>query len=366
MTLRYRPIPLRPILPPYLSFPTHLRIPRTPAVPFYRDPKHTVPTKWSLYRSLLRFSKSSEAGYPAQYPEIRNEIKRLWRKHKSVTSIPRVQQFLNGQYDILSAFQSDESTKLNELESRLKNKRVLRDLCKSRDTAGQASQPDSKPPRLTGGYLRPTLFNPPLPRLKPQPIGLSMMIHNRLRKRERRMEKRRVYASLRADLKLEVAFWRATEGDDTDWSRRKDERSHFGWDKLLREEIGLMDKRFIKENMRSDMIYDSNMMRRVQRAKTRKLVWWKGKKEEAKSAKRDKGMEQCNLTSSTYTEFDFVQRSDYASSRSAIRARPTAARISGEGSSSWVSSAITVSASSDPFSASLPSSESYSPNARSP
>ncbi|EAL22159.1 hypothetical protein CNBC2970 [Cryptococcus deneoformans B-3501A] len=191
MTLRYRPIPLRPILPPYLSLSTHLPINRTPAVPFYRDSKHTVPTKWSLYRSLLRFSKSSKPGYPAHYPEIRNEIKRLWKKHKSLTSIPRVQQFLNGQYDILSAFQLGESSKLSELEFRLKNKRVLRDLSKSRDRADQASQPDSKPPRLTGGYLRPTLFNPPLPRLKPQPIGLSMMIHNRLRKRERRMEKRR-------------------------------------------------------------------------------------------------------------------------------------------------------------------------------
>lgn len=301
MTFRHRPI-----LPPYLSLLTDSCTPRIPGIPFYRDSKHTVPTKWSLYRSLLRFSKSSKPGYPAHYPEIRNEIKRLWRRHKGLTSIPSVQRFLNEQYDVLSAFQSGESAKLSELESRLENKRVLRDLCKSRNMAGQASQSDSKPPRLTGGYLRPTLFNPPLPRLKPQPIGLSMMIHNRLRKRERRMERRREYASLRADLKLEVAFWRATEGDDTDWSRRKDDRSLFGWDKLLREEIELMDKRFIKENMRSDMIYDSNMMRRVERAKARKLARWKEKKEEAKSAKREKGMEQCNVTSSTYTEFDFI------------------------------------------------------------
>ena len=44
-------------------------------------------------------------------------------------------------------------------------------------------------PIMTGGYLRPTLFNGPLPRLVPQPLHITGMITARRAARERRVER---------------------------------------------------------------------------------------------------------------------------------------------------------------------------------
>ena len=40
---------------------------------------------------------------------------------------------------------------------------------------------------MTGGYLKPSLFNGPLPRLVPQPMHISGMITSRKKARERRL-----------------------------------------------------------------------------------------------------------------------------------------------------------------------------------
>ena len=52
-------------------------------------------------------------------------------------------------------------------------------------------------PIYTGAFLRPTIFHGPLPRMKPQPEHISMLIKSRLRARERRL---RFKAQLQEDL----------------------------------------------------------------------------------------------------------------------------------------------------------------------
>ncbi|KAF8649132.1 hypothetical protein AX16_005995 [Volvariella volvacea WC 439] len=42
-------------------------------------------------------------------------------------------------------------------------------------------------PIMTGGYLRASIYNKPLPRLKPQPLHITRMIYKRRRVRERRI-----------------------------------------------------------------------------------------------------------------------------------------------------------------------------------
>lgn len=61
-------------------------------------------------------------------------------------------------------------------------------------------------PILTGGYHRPTLNNRPLPRLKPQPHAITMMIRNRIRARTRRAQKQRELSQGLEDLKHEKTF----------------------------------------------------------------------------------------------------------------------------------------------------------------
>jgi hypothetical protein len=59
---------------------------------------------------------------------------------------------------------------------------------------------------LTGGYHRPTLHNRPLPRLKPQPHAITMMIRNRIRARTRRARKQWELSQGLEDIKHEKTF----------------------------------------------------------------------------------------------------------------------------------------------------------------
>lgn len=59
-------------------------------------------------------------------------------------------------------------------------------------------------PILTGSYLRPSQSNGPLPRLKPQPVHISGMIHKRRKARERRLERGAQIAEWRRDMRREA------------------------------------------------------------------------------------------------------------------------------------------------------------------
>jgi hypothetical protein len=59
---------------------------------------------------------------------------------------------------------------------------------------------------MTGGYLRPGFFNKPLPRLKPQPESITMMIFKRRRARNNRVEKMRKYTEWQDSIRAECEF----------------------------------------------------------------------------------------------------------------------------------------------------------------
>jgi hypothetical protein len=63
-------------------------------------------------------------------------------------------------------------------------------------------------PIITGGYLRPTWFNKPLPRLAPQPIHISMMIASRRKARASRTARFEQYSEWKEHMKHEARFER--------------------------------------------------------------------------------------------------------------------------------------------------------------
>lgn len=65
-----------------------------------------------------------------------------------------------------------------------------------------------KRPIMTGGYLRPSWFNKPLPRLNPQPIHISMMIASRRKARASRTVRFEQYNEWKEDMKHEARFER--------------------------------------------------------------------------------------------------------------------------------------------------------------
>ncbi|KAF7345506.1 hypothetical protein MVEN_01569100 [Mycena venus] len=61
-------------------------------------------------------------------------------------------------------------------------------------------------PILTGALIKPTLFSPPLPRMKPQPSAISQIILTRIRTRERRLARDEQLSEFMNDLRREAAF----------------------------------------------------------------------------------------------------------------------------------------------------------------
>ncbi|WWC58436.1 uncharacterized protein I303_100976 [Kwoniella dejecticola CBS 10117] len=309
MTTRLRQV-FRPVLPADVSIPSSstvapkYRLPR--GIPFFRDPAHTVPTKWGLYRPLLRKTASSSS---SSFSSIHREIRSRWRETKALTSVPGVKAFLLEYYQLSEYLNSDEAehqAEVRSLEIKLKEKHTMFD-AQHKQKKGRAGNVEKerreKKAKMTGSYHRPTLFNVPLPRMKPQDISVGATIHNRLRARERRIARRREYKSLLMDMKLEVGFWKSLptpnsdahkghsatdEGveldmDLADWVKTKDTRSPGGWDGIIKDEIKLMDQRFHKENIRSEMQFDAALLGRIGEAKEKKKQWWKAVKKRKKA-----------------------------------------------------------------------------------
>ena len=61
-------------------------------------------------------------------------------------------------------------------------------------------------PIMTGGYLKPTFFNKPLPRLLPQPLHITGMISARRKVRQRRLDRYDALQNEKAFLDFESNF----------------------------------------------------------------------------------------------------------------------------------------------------------------
>jgi hypothetical protein len=81
---------------------------------------------------------------------------------------------------------------------------IQRDLQK-RKKNNTSEQPS---PRVHPSFLAPTLFNIALPRMKPQPLSLSMMIDDRVKRRDRRRESQEQHRQWAQDMMIEERFWR--------------------------------------------------------------------------------------------------------------------------------------------------------------
>lgn len=169
--------------------------------------------------------------------------------------------------------------------------------------------------------MRATLHNPPLPRLKPQPVRLGMMIHERIIARDRRAERRKELVEMNRDMALELAFWRrlgpgacAVDQVDVDVGVEDGPRSktkthsnttttrnsHFRpagklgvWDDdtdtPMKDAIQLIDVAFRRETQRSKMVFDEHLEGRIWRAKARKEARQRQRAEDRKSAKVGEG-----------------------------------------------------------------------------
>lgn len=88
---------------------------------------------------------------------------------------------------------------------------------------------------MTGAYFRPTLYNPPLPRLKPQPLHITGMIVWRRKARSRRWATKEQLLDWKQDLEQERHFEIALNQELTKRSEQPFDMvySHPEWSKTL-------------------------------------------------------------------------------------------------------------------------------------
>ncbi|KAF8516851.1 hypothetical protein BU17DRAFT_50473 [Hysterangium stoloniferum] len=175
-----------------------------PTVPFWHLAAHRIPTLWSLYRGLLKTARHHE--------HIHWRIRILFHQHKSLTSPTKTRDQLFKLHKWLDVFQKASqghapSKALMDRYNRLISTKREREQWKAIfcDELDWITKLKNRP-IITGSLMRPTIYNRPLPRLKPQPMHVSGMIHKRRKVRERRAERQEHWASFKDDLRLEAAF----------------------------------------------------------------------------------------------------------------------------------------------------------------
>ncbi|KAI0082931.1 hypothetical protein BDY19DRAFT_901318, partial [Irpex rosettiformis] len=188
----------------------------TPRVPFWQLAAHRIPTLWSLYRGLLKTAESDE---------IRRQVGIKFRQYRSLTSPAQTKEQLLKAERLLKlcnqAQGGDARSKafVNRYSRLLAGRRENERWERAGDNALREIERLRKRPIITG-YFRPTLYHRALPRLKPQPAHISMMIRKRRKTRETRLE---VYAELKDwtdDVKREagiekmLARLQGSEGDE--------------------------------------------------------------------------------------------------------------------------------------------------------
>ncbi|CAK5276148.1 unnamed protein product [Mycena citricolor] len=152
-----------------------------PRVPFFKLAIHRVPTL-SLYRNLLRH---------APHESIRWRVSTLFRRYQNSTGTEETRKGLNTGYKMLLNERSGDERQRAILQrySRLINAKREKEDWKRLVLVERAEQIKRRRSRwiMTGALMRATLFNPPLPRIKPQPLALSYIIRKRKNGRTRRL-----------------------------------------------------------------------------------------------------------------------------------------------------------------------------------
>ncbi|KAJ7588051.1 hypothetical protein C8J56DRAFT_940790 [Mycena floridula] len=183
-----------------------------PNKPFFQLPAHRIPTL-ALYRALVK---------QAWTDNIRDRVRYLFRANRHLTGTERTKRELLKGYKWLKTFQLAHS---NDIHSQKLLDRYDKFIVMKREKArwieiirNEIAWRRRLRHRaiLTGGFMYPTLYNGPMPRMKPQPRHVTGLRVNRLKTLERRVEKTQQLTALRDLGRLEQEFERAVQRD-SDW-----------------------------------------------------------------------------------------------------------------------------------------------------
>ncbi|KAJ3722016.1 hypothetical protein C8R42DRAFT_721559 [Lentinula raphanica] len=177
-----------------------------PRIPFFQLAAHRVPTLWGLYRGLLRAAPTEHDRYTIGSVYYSNRTAIALGPKGQYESCKKDTRFANSSpigtatryKHSLQWFQIFERARGGDVKTQVLLQRYDRFL-KLRSEKSQWALLVEKElewqrhlknrPILTGGFVHPTLYHPPFPRMKPQPVSISRSIASRMKQRERRFAK---------------------------------------------------------------------------------------------------------------------------------------------------------------------------------
>ncbi|KAJ3551122.1 hypothetical protein NM688_g4914 [Phlebia brevispora] len=183
----------------------------TPRVPFWKLSAHRVPTLWTLYRGLLRNS-------PAEV--VSDRIRGQFWRYRHLTSPADTKNKLLKFHRWLDIFVKAKQGDQQSWDLLRRYARML-EVRKQKDKFAQMLCDDmmweyrTRPrPRVTGSILRASLYNKPMPRLKPQPINITGILVSRHHKRAVRQAQLDNLLELKRDIRREYDFEKALEHNE--------------------------------------------------------------------------------------------------------------------------------------------------------
>ncbi|PIL22775.1 hypothetical protein GSI_15469 [Ganoderma sinense ZZ0214-1] len=263
--------------------PTQFRAPLT------RLEAHRIPTLWTLYRGILRDapdevirSRMRAFFRVRQKMRVQGDVVRELRKaHKARTLTPypleSPSEFCAKWWDM---FQKARAGDQHFAAVCARYSRML-DGARLQRRADAVYQEEldwyermRTRPIMTGGYLRPTLFNKGLPRLVPQPQHISGMITSRRRARERRIARfdtMQEYANLLyTEFRFEDALATAAERGGQPIERVFTEDTT-AWRQPLDDLLKDLSKSFDRERARQLAPYPPEMLAAIKEARREKI-----------------------------------------------------------------------------------------------
>ncbi|KAJ9109926.1 hypothetical protein QFC19_001907 [Naganishia cerealis] len=296
-----------------------------------RRKDHTVPTRWGLYRSLVRNAQrldqllvaNASQAYQATWLNspllklgsassqvITNDIRARWKRNRATQGYQRVRVWLSLEYEASVGYKAPLYFLLEEMESSLKGDSAAlnriserRALLYDRIVASRRAKHERKrrdqragavkkerAPRIHPSFLAPTLFNIALPRMKPQPLSLSKMIDDRIKRRNRRREDLETHKRWAHDMLFEENFYRdlgiphgpnsEAHGPNPSGNIRTGKRSKFGHRDADHDDLSFTERHFNHVNListyferdaaRAATTYTQEMIDAVKDARTRR------------------------------------------------------------------------------------------------
>ncbi|CAH7668000.1 hypothetical protein BY996DRAFT_4574163 [Phakopsora pachyrhizi] len=268
--------------------------------------EHRLPTLWGLYRCLIENCRNCQWKEGFKLGEGSSEgtrrfvlegwIKSQFRIHRTVRDVSSAQELLRKGYILLDRLIKAQSGKESEDRTYIKrfNYRLIETDRQRRWSEVYIRDLRERPPPrpiMTGRFLRPSIYNGPLPRLANQPLHISMMIASRRKAHERRVKQQKALNEQLQMIRTEHIFEKNLGHGIGPTS--KEQAQEVG---LIYHRLKEISRTFALGREREQRVYSQKLMDEIKSARRRRPVVMNEKKVRKRIEKRNLEIEMVSKT----------------------------------------------------------------------